>query len=386
MLLLVAACAFRPPAETPALVAAEGPVRSLPLPASEPVRVALRAGSAHDPPGREGLAWITAHAIAATAGASVDVGAEVVVYSTAIEGVPALSLALSVPPSSERVAAARIEAAQALADLDCRALAERAWDSWIYAGHPYGHAPEGRLSVLPTLTTQEVAAFQEVRYVRSVAVVGVPAGAAVDLGLFGALPPRLSVSPVPAVRLPLPAAKVLLIAAEGKRCLVAGHPADADQDALVVASMFAGQGVAAQRRQPRRLVALPLSSELDVGAQLSQVLGGGWLPLWQASRAFAPEATIPANALGQELLAMNPWPSLARPLAIGAGTGASDVSTAPVTAEPVQALLAAWLTTEETRVVVVLPPGEPLAPESFGLLGVQGAVSLHGLPAQELFK
>lgn len=366
-------------------MAAAGPVRTVPLPAGEPVRVAVRAGSAHDPPGREGLAWVTAHAIAAAGGATVDVGAEAVVYSVAVEGVPALALALAAPPSLERVAAARTDAAQALADLDCRALAERAWDTWIYTGHPYGHAPEGRLSVLPTLTALEVAAFQQVRYVRSVAVVGVPVGVGLDPGLFGSLPPRLSASPVPAVRLPLPAARVLVVTAENMRCLVAGHPTDPDVAAApAVDALLAGRGdsLVARRRQPRRLVSLPLPPDVDVGARVAQVLAGGWLPLWQASRVFAPESTVPAaNVLGDELLAMNPWPSLARPLVIGAGTGASDVSTGAAPDEPVDALLAAWLTSAETRAVVVLPPGEPLALESLGATGVQAAMS-----AQELFQ
>jgi hypothetical protein len=385
MWFLLAACAFRPPAETPALVAAEGPVQTLPLPAGEPVRVALRAGSAHDPPGREGLAWVTAHAIAASAGATVEVGPEVIVFSLSAESVPALALALAAPPSPERIAAARLDAAQALADLDCRALAERAWDTWIYTGHPYGHAPEGRLSVLPTLTAQEVAAFQEVRYVRSVAIVGIPAGAPVDPAVFASLPPRLSVSPVPSVRLPLPAAKVLVVTAEGKRCLVAGHPTPAGAIAApTVDSLLAGPdaSAAARRRQPRRLVSLPLPPGFDIAPRVTQVLDGAWLPLWQATRVFAPEATVPAaNALGDELLAMHPWPSLARPLVGSTGTTASDVTTGAAPTEPVDALLAAWLTPSETRAVVVLPADEPPVLESLGALGVQAA-----LPAQELFQ
>ncbi len=386
MVLLLAACAFRPPAVTPALVAAEGPVRTLSLPAGDPVRVALRAGSAHDPPGREGLAWVTAYAVAQAAGATVEVGPEVVVYTTSVEGLPALASALAAPPTAEQVADARASAVLALSKLDCRALAERAWDTWIYTGHPYGHAPEGRLSVLPTLTEQEVAAFQEVRYVRSVAVVGVPEGAALDLSLLESLPPRLSISPVPSARLPLPDARVLVVTAEGQRCLVAGHPADPDAPSSggVEALLEGPDGpVASLRRQPRRLVALDLAPEVDVAARVADVLGGGWVPSWQAGRVLAPEATIPAaRTLGDHLLASHPWPSLAHP--VGGATGAAaDVATPPVPSPeaPLDALLASWLTPAEIRAVVVLPPGEPTPLESLSTSGVQGAV-----PAKELLR
>ncbi|MDP2312331.1 MAG: hypothetical protein Q8P41_05455 [Pseudomonadota bacterium] len=392
MLFLFVACAVHPPVETPALVLAAGPVRTVPLPAGERVRVALRAGSAHDPPGREGLAWVTAHAIAAAAGAEVEVGAEIVVYAAPLESVPALALALAAPPSAERVAAAREAAVQTLDGLDCRALAERVWDSWIYAGHPYGHAPEGRRSVLPTLTATEVAAFQEVRYVRSVAVVGVPTGARVDAAAFDTLPPRMSVSPVPSVRLPLPDARVLVVTAPDRRCLVAGHPTDAPSGDLRAAdALFRAPSdgrdtsVVAPRRQGRHLVTLPLPPHLGVDDRVTEVLDGAWLPLWEASRAFAPEvAPWPADALAEELLSMHPWPSLAHPISSRTGAPAADLSTASASsASPasVDAALAGWLTPSDTRVVVVLPPDDPSAFESLAAAGVQAA-----MPAQELLR
>jgi hypothetical protein len=384
MLLLLAACAFRPPAETPALVAAEGPVQTVPLPAGEPLRVALRAGSAHDPPGREGLAWVAAHAIAAAAGATVEVGPEIVVFTPAPDGANALAAALAAPPSDARVADAQSAALAALAGLDCRGLAARAWDAWVYAGHPYGHAPEGRSSVLPTLTTSEVAAFQQVRYVRSVAVVGVPSGVTVDTRAFESLPPRLSVSPVPAVRLPLPMARVLVVTAEDARCMVAGHPGSAEGVNPVVSALLdAPQApVFAQRREPRRLVALPLPPEFDVRARVDAVLAGGWLPLWQASRVLAPEATIPASAaLGDALLAQRAWPALAHPLTVGGGAPAADVTTAILAPPPLDTALSAWLTPADLRVVVVLPAADALVFESPAPAGVQAALS-----AQELLR
>ncbi len=380
---LLAACAYHPPVETPALVAAAGPVRAVPLPAGEPLRLALRAGSAHDPPGREGLAWVTAHAVAAAAGATFEVGPEVVVFSVAPDRAAALAAALAASPTTERVAAAREAAAAALAGLDCAALAERAWDAWMYAGHPYGHAPEGRLSVLPTLSVAEVTGFQEVRYVRSVAVLGVPSGSSVDAGAFTTLPPRLSQSPVPAATLPPPPERALVVHAEGRRCVVAGHPAPPDAaDAMAAAAFSPGDVVGGARRQPRRLARLPIPPEREPEAVLGEVLGGGWFPLWQASRVLAPEATIPpARALADALLALHPWPSLAHPLPTTNPGGAADVVTASPRADVPDASLAAWLTPAEVHAVVVLPPDAPRDLESLGVPVVQRAVTF-----QELFR
>jgi len=372
------ACAYRPPLETPALVAAAGPVRTVALPADEPLRVALRAGSAHDPPGREGLAWVTARAVADAAGATVEVGPDVVVFTAPADRAAALADALVAPPSLERVLAARESAMAALGSLDCAGIAERAWDTWIYAGHPYGHAPEGRLSVLPTLTVAEVGGFQGARYVRSVAVVGVPAGASVPLSAFDVLPPRLSTSPVPSVRLPLPPERVLIVHADDRRCVVAGHPAAVDvADARLAAALAPGDVVASARREPRRLARLPLAPERDPGAVVAEVLGGGWLPLWQASRVLAPEATIPpARALADALLALDPYPSLARPIRPASQT--ADVATAPpVSAQgelALDAALTGWLTAADVRAVVVIPADAPLDLESFGAPAVQSAV------------
>lgn len=354
ILLLALGCAWHPPRETPALVAAEGPVEVVRTPAGEPLRVALRAGSAHDPSGREGLAWVTAHAVAAEAGARVEVGPEIVVFTVSPERAGALAEALATAPSEARVAEARVAAAAALEALDCAAVAERAWDAWVYAGHPYGHAPEGRLSVLPTLTAAEVAGFLGERYVRSVAVLGVPAGDPVDAAAFERLPPRLSRSPTPA-RSIAPEGRVLVVRAPDRRCLVAGHPGEADAaDALAAAAFAPGDVVGAARREPRRVVRLPIPPDRAPEGLVAEVLTGGWLPMWQASRALAPEATIPAaRPLADVLLARHPYPSLARPA--GAPPTVADVRT-PAPAD-LEARLGAWLTPDEVRVVVVLPEG-----------------------------
>jgi hypothetical protein len=110
---------------------------------------------------------------------------------------------------------------------------------------------------------------------------------------------------------------------------------------------------------------------------VAEVLGGGWLPLWQASRVLAPEATIPpARALADALLALDPYPSLARPIRPASQT--ADVATAPpVSAQgelALDAALTGWLTAADVRAVVVIPADAPLDLESFGAPAVQSAV------------
>ncbi|MFN7142280.1 MAG: hypothetical protein ACK4YP_00765 [Myxococcota bacterium] len=237
--------------------------------------------------------------------------------------------------------------------------------------------------MLPTLTAAAVAAFQDLRYVRSLAVLGVPSGATVDPGPFAALPPRLSASPVPTVTLPLPEDRVLVVHAEGQRCVVAGHPASPDPaDALAAAALSPGDVVSGARRETRRVASLPVPPEQQPQAVLGEVLRGGWFPLWQASRVLAPEATIPpARVLSDELLALHPWPSLARPLVVPTGAATSDVTTTRAAPAALDATLAAWLTPAEVRAVVVLPADAPRDLESLGAPVVQPAVT-----PQEIFR
>ncbi len=278
------------------MVAAEGPVQTvLGARPTDRVRVGLRAGSAHDPPGREGLAWVTAHAVAASVGADIgiDIGPEIVLFDVPTADAERLAAALVAPPSPEAVAGARTAALAALDRLDCRQLAERAWDAWIYAGHPYGHAPEGRRSVVPTLTAAEVAGFQAVRYVRSAAAVGLPAGVALPPG-FDGLPARLSASPVPALRLPLPAARTFTLVAEGEGCEVAGAPASGGEGG---GAAQAPRGAFDARREGRRLE--------GSGSGVDSVVPA---PVASAPVTSAP-VTSEADAIFLALLQRDPWPS-----------------------------------------------------------------------------
>ena len=141
----LAACApYRPPPEPPPLGVARQPVRVLRADAAPPaVAVVVRAGSAYDPPSREGLAFVLAEAIASRAGVAVEVGPEVVIFRAAPGQAAPLAAALAAPISAEALAAGVAAAQARLAATDCAAAAESVVPAWAFAGHPYGHATAG---------------------------------------------------------------------------------------------------------------------------------------------------------------------------------------------------------------------------------------------------
>lgn len=166
-------------------------------------RVVVRAGSAYDPPNREGLAFLTAHALAAQVhGASVEVGEEIVRFTLPLAGLAALGRTMDAPPPADVLARAREEAVRAQSPTTCEEAAALAWALVRYAGHPYGHAPAGRASVLPTVTSLEVRQFIAARYVREAVRVAMGAPPSDDaIAALATRPARLSRSTLPA---PLP--------------------------------------------------------------------------------------------------------------------------------------------------------------------------------------
>ena len=165
------------------------------------VEVAVQAGSAHDPPGREGLAWLAARAIREGGAGEADPEAvenllyelgtdiEVVVdrelvtfrLPTLVEDLDRVAPLLGdmlIAPTLDETVVSRLE--DEAADTLSRGLLESdealglaVFDNWIFAGHPYGHQPEGRASVAPTLTIDELLAFQADNYVRPAILLGV---------------------------------------------------------------------------------------------------------------------------------------------------------------------------------------------------------------------
>lgn len=308
MILALLACRpYEPPPVPPALTRAQAHhfVR-----ADDPTTMLVRAGSAFDPPGREGLAWAAAHAVATGIGAEVRVGPELVEFSRA--GL-AVGAATRGPPAR-----------------DCAGRAEDVFATRFWAGHPYGHPVWGRSSVLPTISDLEIAQFVDRWYVNpAIAIVG-PA----DVTLPA--PARLATAPTPTV-LPKPRPGTVFVDGESA-CLVFGTAGDgprtAEEWALVAR-------LRAQFGDTRRIdptvepgftvaVALPEGPSVadHVRTEIAALVAGG--PSWSTGGiTWAPG--VPA------LL----------PLTAFDGTF-SDAHT----------ILARWLGGGRTRMVVVAPAAE----------------------------
>ncbi len=225
--LLVLGCRpYQRPAEMPPLQVAQGPLRVVRVEAASPrVHVVVRAGSAYDPPSREGLAYVVARALGARAGADVRVGPEWLSFSFPADGVARMAEALRAPLDEEALALGRAAALAELRGRDCTTLAQAAGAAWLWAGHPYGHAVAGRLSVVPTLSLAEAQAFRDARYVRDAVAIGLEG--AVDPAILApieaAVPPRLSRSVTPAV-MPSPSRPLMVVEAPVDSTCVATVP------------------------------------------------------------------------------------------------------------------------------------------------------------------
>jgi len=189
---------------------ARAPVRIVGRPVQGPVTwitVAVRAGSAHDPVGQEGLSALSARMLREGGagdrtpeavdellyrlGTDIDVvvGKELVTFRIAVltEDLPVVTSLLSdmfqAPGlDDDTLVRLREEARDALDKgilQDDEATGLEVLDNLLYAGHPYGHSVQGRGGVVDTLTTADVQRFLETRYLRSTVVLGV-AGVAVD--------------------------------------------------------------------------------------------------------------------------------------------------------------------------------------------------------------
>lgn len=224
----LAGCLWKPNPGVAPLALAEAPVEPVSMTADGAtitLVVMVRAGSAYDPPGREGLAWLSAMAVArggsATQSAAdvqralaawgaqfeVEVGLELVTFRLscppehAVEAARLLG-ALVVSPGLEERALAQLRAegqtaAAARAEDAPAALASDVLQVWLYEAHPYGHLSAGRPGGLAVSTPLDVAQFLERRYVRSVLTAGVsgPAGRPELESARAALGEQLSLAP-----------------------------------------------------------------------------------------------------------------------------------------------------------------------------------------------
>jgi zinc protease len=276
-----------PAASSPATAAAgPGPevaVVALPSPRSPLVafRFAFRTGSADDPPGKEGLAALTALMVgnAGTAHRShaqildelyplaaavrVNTDREVTVFSGAVAAdaldtfVALLEESLLAPAFADSDLRRNRERLQAylvntLRSENDELLGLEAIQDLIFAGRPYGHPPAGTVAGLRSITLDDVRQFYRAHYTRANLTVGVAGGYA------DSLIPRLTrdLAALPAGRpevasLPSPTApsgrRFTLIEKEtGAVGIHFGFPLpvtrkDPDYYALLVANSFLGE-------------------------------------------------------------------------------------------------------------------------------------------------
>lgn len=263
------------------------------------VQVVIRAGSAYDPPSREGLAFVLAHALGVSAAASVHVGPELVVFSVAPDGVAALARALRSPLSAESMAAGQASAMARFASSSCEELAAASVSAWVLAGHPYGHAVFGRSSVIPTLSLPEIEVFRGRRYARDAAVIAVDGEADIQ-PLMDLFTPGLSAHLTPAVRSRVPMGDLVVIAPVTTSCGALGPR----RLAVWTASDAAAARVAAELAgapAPDRLVdPMPTLVLHDVAGGIDTLIEGDFAGA--RSRVLARESAAGAVPLAGDLL------------------------------------------------------------------------------------
>ncbi|MFT5681930.1 MAG: zinc protease [Myxococcota bacterium] len=210
MSLILSGCFWqRAPGPVPADIA-EGTVARIGHRVDGPlawVNLTVRAGSAHDPIGQEGLAWLTAGMLregGAGGRTAEEVEAELYALGTDIDvlvdreqvtfrtkclaedldavadllGDMVLEPALEADTMTRLLESAQDWLTRGVTDSDER-LGMAVFDDWLFTGHPYGHPVEGRSGVVGLLTRADVEGFLADRYVRPAMVVGM-AGPMVD--------------------------------------------------------------------------------------------------------------------------------------------------------------------------------------------------------------
>ncbi len=203
--LTLAGCLWKPDPGVAPLALAEAPVSALTLTEAREdleIVVVVRAGSALDTPGREGLAWLAAESVAGAGAGALDpqqIAAQLESWGASLRvsvGPELVTFTLTCPPAhaeeaarllGERVVAPRLTPG-VLADAQRRAaeleatltspaspslLAREALGLWLYEAHPYGHAATGRAGSRSAVTLLDVQQFLSRRYVRAVITGGV---------------------------------------------------------------------------------------------------------------------------------------------------------------------------------------------------------------------
>ncbi len=284
---------YRPPPEPPRLVQAQAPARVVEAEGPPAVSVVIRAGSAYDPPSREGLAFVSAQELAGRAGVAVEVGPELVRFTASTpDQVAALARVFSAPGAVEAIEQARAQAFAALDGGDCEPTVAAAAATWAHVGHPYGHAVAGRRSVLPTLTLAEIEGFRARRYVRD-ALVLVRSGGLDPAPLSLVAAPVMSPLVTPTVRSGVPRGDLQVSAPVATGCEATAPRKPAAWTALDEASFRVAAQLAGASPPP------PLVDALPVLIHTSRPTGD----FASAVAAVRAEATRPLRLAADVLLA-----------------------------------------------------------------------------------
>ncbi|MEL6342552.1 MAG: pitrilysin family protein [Myxococcota bacterium] len=186
---------------------ATGPIETVTVPAAGPItwlEVTVRAGSAHDPIGKEGLSALTAelmrqggaggrspsevedllYTLGADIGVQVD--REMIRFHARcltedLDEMADLMGDILLEPALDTDTLRRLQGEasewlqRGLANNDER-LGGAVFDDWVFSGHPYGHPTAGRGGVVETLTREDVEDFRAKRFIRAASVFGVAGG------------------------------------------------------------------------------------------------------------------------------------------------------------------------------------------------------------------
>ena len=227
------------------------------------LQATVQAGSAYDPVGQEGIAWLTAQAM--RQGGSGELGPEAVdallyelaadievivdkdlvtfrgkaLASDADRFVPLFTDMVNRPAFDDDAVARLLESGidaltVSMLESDER-LGDNVFDVWINEGHPYGHPVEGRAGVLPLLDADDLRAFHAATYVRSSTTLGLAgavdqAGADSFAAAFATLSPERGPEATPKPRPDVEGRHLLAVEKSTTSLGVHfGHPLDVDR-------------------------------------------------------------------------------------------------------------------------------------------------------------
>jgi predicted Zn-dependent peptidase len=305
------------------------------------LRLIFDAGSACDPPDREGLAALTAGIVerqgASAGGSAFAVNADrdvaIITGTCPVAEWPAWAerlVAVLKDPAVDpaRFAAVRDAQLAALDSLrnDPSQLAQAALQVFLYGAHPYGHPPLGLEHTVRALTAADVSAFWKTHYTRGGYVIGLAGPSAenrareLDRALRRALPPGTPELPP----LPTPARNglnVRLIESPGcdSTVLCLGAPLEVVRgDSAFVALSLAVDHLGSDRaleggldvplRQERNLV-----DRVDVFMEHRDLLGTDDTPPPRRRQYFAAQwHTLPVNSAFTVLIGLVELTTLAR--------------------------------------------------------------------------